>query len=317
MSDLNNIDKLLKDNFESFAPDAPDVWQGIEQGVQAAQAGQAAATAAAVKGTSLVVKIIATVVISASVVTGYIFLTKDSEPQTPNATAVVTSGIQPEETPAVVSQPEPVTTPQQEIREANKAEKAGSHLMKDDKKTSTVVQLLRLDDAEHPLTDEQPKAPVAVVKVPESAGVTINSSQVVAKDNGINIPPSTSKENPVQTTPREAGITDDSKRPTEFLPRKQEDLVEPTIPNTFSPNGDGLNDKFVVLIEDEEFYSLTIMDRNGKQVFESTDKNIQWDGKDYKTGAACPAGNYYRVFRYKLKGAQVESKTTGIIVLIN
>lgn len=315
MSDLNNIDKLLKDSFADFTPDAPDVWQGIEQGVQAAQAGQIVAT---VKGTSLVVKIIATVVISASVVTGYLLLTKDSEPQTPKAAEAVASISPPEETPVAVSQPDPVTTtPQQEIRVTNNAKKTGSQPAKEDKETSTAVQHLRLDDAEQPHPDVQPKAPGTAVKTPESTGVPVNSSQVVVKDNGTQTPPAISKENLAQTPPRESGITDDSQRPTEPLARKQENLVEPTIPNTFSPNGDGLNDKFVVLIEDEEFYSLTIMDRNGKQVFESTDKNIQWDGKDYKTGAACPAGNYYRVFRYKLKGAQFESKTTGIIVLVN
>ena len=73
MSDSNKIDQLLKDNFVDFTPDAPDVWQGIQQGVQAAQV--TGATTAAVKGTSIVVKIIATVAVSASLVAGYVLLT--------------------------------------------------------------------------------------------------------------------------------------------------------------------------------------------------------------------------------------------------
>ena len=34
--DKINIDELLKQSFDDFAPDAPDVWHGIEQGISQA-----------------------------------------------------------------------------------------------------------------------------------------------------------------------------------------------------------------------------------------------------------------------------------------
>lgn len=50
------------------------------------------------------------------------------------------------------------------------------------------------------------------------------------------------------------------------------------VPNTFTPNGDGLNDKLFVrgdYIDELEFY---IYNRWGQLVFETRDKNVGWDG---------------------------------------
>jgi gliding motility-associated-like protein len=52
------------------------------------------------------------------------------------------------------------------------------------------------------------------------------------------------------------------------------------IVNTFSPNGDGYNDKWV--IPDLRFYNdvqVDIFDRNGSPLFRSTDPEMGWDGK--------------------------------------
>lgn len=300
MSDLNNIDKILKDSFADFTPDAPDVWQGIEQGVQAAQAGQVAGTTAVVKGTSLVVKIIATVAISASVVTGYILLTQTSETATPDTTeAVTTSKV--EETPAIISEPQGTTTPAQETPATEKAGKVSSS-----SNNYRVVSQAAHAEVDLPPTPPQPL--VMGLKEQLQQGLKTPEKAVVAG----NTPPVER----VKETPEETDQDDDQQTETPVATEREE-YGEVIVPNTFTPNGDGRNDKYVILIENEQFYSLTIMDRNGKEVFESTDKNNQWDGKDYKTGAVCPAGTYYRVFRYQLKGAQSESKTTGIIVLIN
>jgi len=55
-------------------------------------------------------------------------------------------------------------------------------------------------------------------------------------------------------------------------------------PNSFSPNGDGLNDFFFpqgvgIDNNDFEFY---VFDRWGDQIFKSTDLNLQWDGRANK-----------------------------------
>lgn len=95
-------------------------------------------------------------------------------------------------------------------------------------------------------------------------------------------------------------------------------------PNAFSPNQDGFqtvdrdgnpgNNVFNIHIEGEDKYELTIYDRWGVQVFESTDKNNDWNGKVHNTGAACPDGTYYYILRYRYKGIDKDEPVLNGIV---
>ncbi len=71
-----------------------------------------------------------------------------------------------------------------------------------------------------------------------------------------------------------------------------------TIPNSFTPNGDGLNDEFgVIELENLTTFSLQVFDRFGNKVFEANnDKNKKWDGK-YK-GKLCDYGTYFYLVKY-------------------
>ncbi len=65
-----------------------------------------------------------------------------------------------------------------------------------------------------------------------------------------------------------------------------------TVPNIFTPNGDGINDYFAIkdLPEnscDEQFKSIEVSNRWGQTVFKSTDPKFRWYGTD------APVGTYY------------------------
>lgn len=92
-----------------------------------------------------------------------------------------------------------------------------------------------------------------------------------------------------------------------------EDL-KPIIPNVFSPNGDGINDRYDIGIRNEELYHLVITDRNGSIVFESLDKENTWDGRNQLTGTECPATAYRMVFVYKIRGFG-EQKVNGTLTI--
>ena len=51
------------------------------------------------------------------------------------------------------------------------------------------------------------------------------------------------------------------------------------VPNSFTPNGDGLNDIFYAYGDNIVDFKLLIFDRWGVQIFETNDINIGWDGK--------------------------------------
>jgi gliding motility-associated-like protein len=78
------------------------------------------------------------------------------------------------------------------------------------------------------------------------------------------------------------------------------------IPGSFSPNDDGANDFFVILIEDYELYSLKIFNQKNEIIFESSDKSNCWDGKNHITGTNYPAGVYY--FEFICKGKNTNQK---------
>jgi len=61
------------------------------------------------------------------------------------------------------------------------------------------------------------------------------------------------------------------------------------IPNAFSPNGDGLNDLFIIRTPYVDQFTLRIYNRWGQEVFTTNDINIGWDGtfagKDQELGS--------------------------------
>ena len=71
-------------------------------------------------------------------------------------------------------------------------------------------------------------------------------------------------------------------------------LNKPIVPNSFSPNGDGVNDRWV--IEQLENYSganIEVFNRYGQKVFSSRRYISPWDGR--VNGNPLPAGTYYYV----------------------
>lgn len=78
-----------------------------------------------------------------------------------------------------------------------------------------------------------------------------------------------------------------------------------SLPNTFTPNGDGANDVFIpypfCFIENVKF---SIFNRWGQLVFETRDPNINWTGENLK-GKELPAGTYYytcKVYEQRVTG---------------
>ncbi len=70
------------------------------------------------------------------------------------------------------------------------------------------------------------------------------------------------------------------------------------IPNSFTPNADGLNEVYYVVGADEEEYQFMIFDRWGEMIFYSSDPAKGWDGT-YKNGKLVQQGVYVWKLFYK------------------
>lgn len=74
-------------------------------------------------------------------------------------------------------------------------------------------------------------------------------------------------------------------------------------PNVFTPGDDNnLNDLFDVEVLNEDKYEIGIFNRWGEQVFKAENKDTKWNGKNMNTGGDCPAGVYFVVINYRLRG---------------
>ncbi len=75
-------------------------------------------------------------------------------------------------------------------------------------------------------------------------------------------------------------------------------LLKPIIPNAFSPNGDGINETWIIrYIESYPGATVQIFDRYGKSVFFSTGYNNPWNGT--LGGTPVPTGVYYYIVNPK------------------
>jgi gliding motility-associated-like protein len=67
-----------------------------------------------------------------------------------------------------------------------------------------------------------------------------------------------------------------------------------TVPNVFSPNGDGINDQFIIAAENLTTFNGTIYNRWGETIFIMQDPSVRWDGYT-NSGIQVPEGTYYYV----------------------
>ncbi|TFH28382.1 MAG: gliding motility-associated C-terminal domain-containing protein [Bacteroidia bacterium] len=66
------------------------------------------------------------------------------------------------------------------------------------------------------------------------------------------------------------------------------------IPNVFSPNGDQLNDYFVVTTDGTTVYKFSVFTRSGTRIYQSLSPSILWDGRSID-GKELKEGTYYYV----------------------
>ena len=82
-----------------------------------------------------------------------------------------------------------------------------------------------------------------------------------------------------------------------LLEEREISFSDITFPNVFTPNGDGINDTFRIegLPEDvcyNKFKAMRLLNRWGKILYETSDRNFSWDGGSF------PAGVYYYELSY-------------------
>ena len=100
------------------------------------------------------------------------------------------------------------------------------------------------------------------------------------------------------------------------------DSILITVPNIFSPNADGINDTWQLIVYNFNYtvnnYECLIYDRWGIKVFETNNINTAWDGKT-TSGMSGSAGTYYYIIKLTAtnsKGVSEQKDFKGYLELV-
>jgi gliding motility-associated-like protein len=98
-----------------------------------------------------------------------------------------------------------------------------------------------------------------------------------------------------------------------------DDTLSIKVPNVFSPNGDGVNDFWSIIIYDYGVAIIdlqaTVYDRWGIAVFQSTNVNQVWLGHT-PTGRLCNTGSYFYVISYTNGATNQQEELKGFVELV-
>ncbi len=99
--------------------------------------------------------------------------------------------------------------------------------------------------------------------------------------------------------------------------RKTVTIIEGvTIPNVFTPNGDGFNDEFVIISYGLfRQTNLQIFNRWGTLIWQTDNPQEYWNGKEMKTGKDVPDGTYYYTYK-AISVTDAEFLSSGTVTLL-
>jgi len=310
----NNIDEVIKKEFQDFAPEFPDVWSGIEQELTSTNPiAPHHAAQSAIKGGAASIKTIAWVsgiAIMASSVVAYVAIINKPEakeelpkPQPVELTleSAENSIVATEENIAVEKGPMPAF----DAKQIPQATAKGN--------TNSVKQQFN-QIIEH--TDiEKRESPKQEPTTPYRTEANIENTEL--RDKPANHDDATEfNAQVIHQQENNTGKNQLEATRTEKLQWEHEEEARLKIPGSFSPNGDSFNDDFVIEIENEEAFHLMILDLSGKAVFETHSKEKRWNGLNRINGEECGAGWYVYTLIYRLKGSNTEQVKSGKFKLV-
>lgn len=292
MKNIEDLDHMLKSGMDNFHPTPPDVWTHIAQQIQATPSlvevpGKSIWNS--VQQASLLVKsgifMTATAMLSALVVLYYSQKEHVANLTSPSANL---SELVREATPTQDAQIATNESVSASVKLSDKNNNIASSVNKE------LSQLHTEPNIEMP--EASPESPVNKI-------TTSTSSQLPTSNN---LPPVTKI--PLTEDFEGEEKSDEPESTTHF--------DKPHFGNVFSPDGDGKNDKWEIIMEEPTYYHLRIFDRGGKLVFESEELATQWAGTLLKTGQACEGGTYAFQLEYQYTNQNKVQIIRGMVTLI-
>lgn len=207
----------------------------------------------------------------------------------------------------------PAATPKsnEDLQALPSASTTTSHTAAHEQSTLVAVTEARIPANNQPTLTSKPSFSIATTPPP--------TEEIATQKNTPSSTVSSSKKSwreIADNLPQTDNAIPDEDQPT--VEKAQEDpVVEPInffIPSAFTPNGDGLNDIFLVNADFvPQSFEMNIYNRRSTLVFHSNNIGAGWDGK--LNGHTLPNGVYIYVIRFTNPDGQMQQKTGQVMLL--
>ena len=283
MEEKDSIKDLFQEKLSQLeTPVRPELWSAVSSSIASSSA------VATSTGMSLLAKITIGITIAASVTGTVIFLSRDEAKETPKI----------------------------EVQKANKQKESKLNPTENKVENNSTVSKVNNSDPVNRVSENTATATnnifesiidnsssnnTSLVEGPISSAQIETKEEVKAPKNNPKVETFTSAQN--QETKQNVA--------TENLP--EESKLQFTLPNIFTPNGDGNNDYLKLEIENVTEFVIVILDAKSNVVFKSEDADFKWDGTNIN-GDKLPAGNYIYYVTAKDSGGKPLTKYSALTI---
>jgi gliding motility-associated-like protein len=268
----------------------PELWSSI-----ASQIPAATTTVSSSAGIGLASKILIGISVAASLATGIYFIQSDAKQpiqEHPHQETLPVE-IKKNDNPIDLEESSRIETENRVIDNASQIKGFENDLISEN---------INVKANEYPLLENEGGLVVAEDKV--------HTNTISQEDKKTNIEVKAQVENTYQNAVNEnenaVVLVSESAKPTNQnnsarIPK--ESSISISLPNVFTPNGDGTNDYLEIKTADIFEFSVVVLDNNGKVVYQSQDVDFKWDGH-LQNGDKSPQANYV----YYITGKDADGK---------
>lgn len=297
MKDINDIEKLFSDSFESFeAPVNPELWNGISQGISAAGGTGSAA------GIGIITKLVVAASIVGTIgVVSYFGLVDDQKENNSNVIENTTPIVVKNDNTETSNPNSSLVTSDSSIEEKSTEETVETEIEPDKISTENVDRDLLVEMNEPEVLD----TPILEKETNHDSGESPKSKTVHKEPTTENQNQATKKEPIEKESNEEENSSTSFEAPTseEDKALKTENQLKGLFPNTFTPNNDGVNDFLEIKVEEElSFFKIEVFTTKGELVYSSENVNFRWNG-NHLNGSPVSSGKYvYQIETKDLNG---------------
>lgn len=300
------MDGIFKESLENAMSQVPPgVWESVSSSIGSAATGAAATAGTAAKTAMWMKAAIASLTVAAVASVSYFVVNKDKE--NPSAKATNTTSISETKDHVVleenIEKPTVVIVPENTIGYDSKEDFEKESFGESSENYSKPESL-----PSNPV-DSTPKNIRNPMNVFEPKGDK-------AEENKQMTDPTTASKEETQSMPeKESNETENEGAKvaqSDAMPSKDSSSI--ICPNVITPNGDGKNDCYEVILVNEESFLIQIYDLEMNKLYESTNKYKKWCC-EMPNGGVAPSGRYLVIIKYRYRGKADESKSFWLEVI--